>query len=100
MQVAGSIEHSQKSFAEIMAEQLEEQQNMFVDGGGAVDTQATISSLSVSNRHVGVKDSTATVGYDLLAADDIIMSNGIKAMMKRQRAYRHMLESHSAAIVR
>ncbi|MFA9393719.1 MAG: hypothetical protein ACERJ1_03260 [Halodesulfovibrio sp.] len=93
MQGTGLAVRSQKSFADVMAEQLAEQQNMFVDGNGALDRQATLSFSYTTVRDSELREETTTSGTDLFDEKDYVMSNGIQAVMKRHRAYQQMYGS-------
>lgn len=96
MQVAGLVERSQKSFAEVMAEQLEEQTNTLINGDVVSKQQGTISVISASGGHTGIKEKDALPVSDLFAEKDFILCNGIKAVMKRHRAYSQMSDSKFA----
>lgn len=93
MQGTGLAVRSQKSFADVMAEQLAEQQNMFVDGNDALDRQATLSFSYTTVRDSELREETTTSGTDLFDEKDYVMSNGIQAVMKRHRAYQQMYGS-------
>lgn len=90
MQGTGLAVRSQKSFADVMAEQLAEQQNMFVDGSTVLEQQAALLSTSAIARGSELREESATLGADLFEENDYVMSDGIQAVMKRHRAYQQL----------
>lgn len=87
MQGTGLAVRSQKSFADVMAEQLAEQQ-MFVDGSTVLEQQATLLSISSIARGSELREEATASGTDLFDENDYVMSDGIQAVMKRHRAYK------------
>ena len=87
MQGTGLAVRSQKSFADVMAEQLAEQQ-MFVDGSTVLEQQAALLSISSIARGSELREEATTSGTDLFDENDYVMSDGIQAVMKRHRAYK------------
>lgn len=93
MQGTGLAMRSQKSFADVMAEQLAEQQNMFVDGSAVFQQQAVLLSTSAISRGSEQREEATTSG-NLFEEKAYVMSNGIQAVMKRHKAYKQLYGSN------
>jgi hypothetical protein len=90
MQGIGLTGRSHKSFADVMAEQLAEQQSVFVDESAVLDQQAALSVTSATVRYFELREEATETGTDLFEEKDYVMSNGLQAVMKRHRAYKQM----------
>lgn len=99
MQGTGLAIRSQKSFADVMAEQLAEQQNMFVDGNAVLEQQAALLSTSAIGRGSELREEATTSGTDLFDEKAYVMSNGIQAVMKRHRAYKQLYGSNPVSSI-
>ena len=90
MQGTGLAVRSQKSFADVMAEQLAEQQSVFVDESAVLDQQAALSVTSATVRYFELREEATETGTALFEEIDYVMSNGLQAVMKRHRAYKQL----------
>lgn len=89
MQGTGLAVRSQKSFADVMAEQLAEQQ-MLLDGSTVLEQQAALLSISTISKGSELREESTASGTDLFDENDYVMSDGIQAVMKRHRAYQQL----------